>query len=54
MKFSVRSVEYFYTRVEDEPGRAGALHDRLGLKLETRRAIEILIVDHAARVPTEN
>jgi hypothetical protein len=25
MKFSVRSVEYFYTRVEDEPGRAYGL-----------------------------
>ena len=25
MKFSLRSVEYFYTRVEDEPGRAYGL-----------------------------
>ena len=29
MKFSVRSVEYFYTRVEDEPGRAYGLLAKL-------------------------
>jgi uncharacterized protein (TIGR03435 family) len=31
------------------------LKTRLGLKLETREvAIEILVVDHVERVPTEN
>ena len=29
MKFSLRSVEYFYTRVEDEPGRAYGLLAKL-------------------------
>ncbi len=29
MTFSVRSVEYFYTRVEDEPGRAYGLLAKL-------------------------
>jgi len=32
-----------------------AIEEQLGLKLETRKApIEILIVDHAEKVPTEN
>ena len=29
MTFSVRAIEYFYTRVEDEPGRAYDLLARL-------------------------
>ena len=37
------------------PSLLSALEDQLGLKLETRKApIEILIVDHAEKVPTDN
>jgi len=37
------------------PSLLSALEDQLGLKLETRKApVEILIVDHAEKVPTEN
>lgn len=41
------------------PGRAGALitplHEKLGLKLESKKApIEILVIDHMEKTPTEN
>jgi uncharacterized protein (TIGR03435 family) len=37
------------------PTLLAALQEQLGLKLETRKApIEILVVDHAERVPSEN
>ena len=39
----------------DGPSIADALRDQLGLKLETRRApLEIIVVDHVEKVPTEN
>jgi len=39
----------------DGPSLADALRDQLGLKLETRRApLEIIVVDHVEKVPTEN
>jgi uncharacterized protein (TIGR03435 family) len=32
-----------------------ALEEQLGLKIETRKApVEMLVVDHAERMPTEN
>ena len=43
-----------------EPGEPGlslftALHDQLGLRLHTQKvAVEVVIVDHVERVPTEN
>jgi uncharacterized protein (TIGR03435 family) len=37
------------------PSLARALQDQLGLKLEPRRApVDMLVVDHAERVPVEN
>ena len=39
----------------DGPTLTDAMRDQLGLKLETRRApLEIVVVDHVERMPTEN
>jgi uncharacterized protein (TIGR03435 family) len=39
----------------DGPTLADAMREQLGLKLETRRApLEIIVVDHVEKVPTEN
>jgi uncharacterized protein (TIGR03435 family) len=37
------------------PSLLNAIQDQLGLKLEARKApVEILVIDHAEKVPTEN
>jgi uncharacterized protein (TIGR03435 family) len=39
----------------DGPTLTDAIRDQLGLKLETRRApLEVVVVDHVERAPTEN
>jgi uncharacterized protein (TIGR03435 family) len=42
-------------RVDEHPPLLVAIQEQLGLKLEARKApVEILVVDHADRVPTDN
>ena len=37
------------------PGIATALQEQLGLKLESKKALfDMIIVDHAQKIPTEN
>jgi uncharacterized protein (TIGR03435 family) len=40
---------------EQVPSLLAMIQEQLGLKLEAQRAtIEVLVIDHAERVPTEN
>ena len=44
-----------WAREGDGPSVFAALQERLGLRLETSKApIEILVIDHAERIPAEN
>jgi uncharacterized protein (TIGR03435 family) len=41
--------------ISDRPSIFTALQQQLGLRLEaTKRPVEVLIIDHAEKVPTEN
>jgi len=42
-------------RMENPPDLAAALRPQLGLRLESRQLpVELLVIDHVEKVPTEN
>jgi len=55
LSFTPLSAQPAESNSDSPPDLFTALQQQLGLRLESRReAIEILVIDHAERIPTQN